>query len=236
MRKISVRIAGALRVPPLPVLPGTPDSEAPRKLRNFVEEALEDPRGARPAQRNVLGGPGIAVDGRLVSADLADDPGLEFDAEGVDGKVRIKPNAAKAVLREADGVGLGLAENPGLEFDGNNGVRVKADAGGAIQRSADGVGLADGTADKQMLAWDHDPGEWDKILPDGVWNDVDLATGKLKHNAHENPDYGFGHEAFAQCIVRYAFDAQRHCIGWWDWEDSWIWNPAPGYTGGDPQL
>jgi len=201
MRKISVRIAGALRVPPLPVLPGTPDSEAPRKLRNFVEEALEDPRGARPAQRNVLGGPGIAVDGRLVSADLADDPGLEFDAEGVDGK-----------------------------------VRVKADEGGAVQRSADGVGLADGTADKQMLAWDHDPGEWDKILPDGVWNDVDLATGKLKHNAHENPDYGFGHEAFAQCIVRYAFDAQRHCIGWWDWEDSWIWNPAPGYTGGDPQL
>ena len=181
MSKIVTRIAGAPRVPPLPVLPWVPDSEAPRRLRAFVEETVEDPTVARPATRNVLGGPGIAVDGRLVSADLATDPGLEFDAAGNDGKVRVKPNAAKGVLREAAGVGVGLAANPGLEFDGNNGLRVKADAGGAIQRSASGVGLVDGTADKQMLAWDDDPGEWDKILPDGVWLDVDLTTGQLIH-------------------------------------------------------
>lgn len=176
MRKITVRIAGAPRVAPLPIMPWVPESEAPRRLRNFVEEMMEEPKAAR---QNVLGGPGIAVDGRLVSADLATDPGLEMDAEGVDGKVRVKPNPAKAILREEAGVGVGLAATPGLEMDGNNGVRVKADAGGAIQRSADGVGLVDGTADKQMLAWDHDPGKWDKILPDGVWIDVDLATGKL---------------------------------------------------------
>ncbi|HUX03082.1 MAG TPA: hypothetical protein VMY35_19145 [Phycisphaerae bacterium] len=76
---------------------------------------------------------------------------------------------------------FGLADDPGLEFDGVNSLRVKADASKAIQRSAGGVGLVDGTADKQMLAWDHDPGEWDKILPDGTWIDVDLTTGKLKH-------------------------------------------------------
>jgi len=49
MRKIGVRIAGAPRVPPLPVMPWTPDSEAPRRLRNFVEEMLEEPDAARPA-------------------------------------------------------------------------------------------------------------------------------------------------------------------------------------------
>jgi len=197
MRKIAVRIAGAPRVPPLPVMPWTPDSEAPRRLRNFVEEMLEDTPPARRT-RNALGGPGIVVDGRLVSVDRATDSGLEMDAEGVDGKVRVKPNAAKAILREAAGVGVGLAADPGLEFDGNNGVRVKANADKAIVREAagvgvkadaarriratsDGVGLADGTADKQMLAWDHDPGEWDLILPDGVNLDVNLTTGKLSH-------------------------------------------------------
>jgi len=42
-------------------------------------------------------------------------------------------------------------------------------------------GLPPGIADKQILAWDHDPGEWDLILPDETWIDVDLATGELKH-------------------------------------------------------
>lgn len=44
MRKITVRIAGAPRVAPLPIMPWAPESEAPRRLRNFVEEMLEEPR------------------------------------------------------------------------------------------------------------------------------------------------------------------------------------------------
>ena len=105
MRKIVIRIAGAPRVPPLPVPPWTPDSEAPRRLRNFVEEVLEEPRAASRT-RNVLGGPGIVVDGRLVSADLATDPGLEFDAAGVDGKVRVKVDPGGGLQRVAAGLGI----------------------------------------------------------------------------------------------------------------------------------
>jgi hypothetical protein len=60
-------------------------------------------------------------------------------------------------------------------------IRIEYDATGALRYVFDyEPGLPAGTADKQMLAWDHDPGEWDLILPDGVWLDVDLATGMLK--------------------------------------------------------
>ena len=55
MRPWAVRIAGAPRVSPLPVPPWTPDSEAPRRLRNFVEEMLEEPgRRRAPAVQNGL--------------------------------------------------------------------------------------------------------------------------------------------------------------------------------------
>ena len=176
MRKIAVRIAGAPRVPPLPVMPWTPDSEAPRRLRNFVEEMLEDTPPARRT-RNALGGPGIVVDGRLVSVDPATDPGLEFDAAGVDGKVRVKANAAKAILREAAGVGVGLAANPGLEFDGNNGVRVKVDPGGGLQRVAAGLGIVPGIIVMWSGAIANIPAGW--TLCDGGNDSKGVATPDL---------------------------------------------------------
>ena len=115
----------------------------------------------------VSGGPGIALDQAdyRASVDLAVDSGLEFDAAGNDGKLRVLPNAAKAILREAAGVGVGLAANPGLEFDGNNGVAVKPDAGRGIQVSAGGVGLvspAAPTTTDYVLVWDH-------TIPGPVW-------------------------------------------------------------------
>jgi len=60
-------------------------------------------------------------------------------------------------------------------------IRIEHDATGTL-RYVFNRPLRSGTADKQMLAWDQTTDEaWDLILPDGVWIDVDLATGKLKH-------------------------------------------------------
>ena len=73
--------------------------------------------GARPTYKDsaqdgggggggVFPGPGIDVDGSRVSVDLADDPGLEFDAAGDAGKLRVLPDGTRGLSRDANGVGL----------------------------------------------------------------------------------------------------------------------------------
>ena len=82
--------------------------------------------GARPAYKDsaqdgggggggVSPGPGIDVDGSKVGVDLAADPGLEFDAAGDAGQLRVLPDATRGLSLDANGVGL----NPtgGAKYD-----------------------------------------------------------------------------------------------------------------------
>ena len=60
-------------------------------------------------------------------------------------------------------------------------IRIEHDATGTLRYIFDVTSaIPPGTADKQMLAWDNTTDKaWELILPDGIWLDVDLATGKL---------------------------------------------------------
>ena len=94
--------------------------------------------GARPAHKDsaqdgggggggVFPGPGIDVDGSRVSVDLADDPGLEFDAAGDAGKLRVLPDGTRGLSRDANGVGLDPVG--GAKYD-----VWYVDAGGGVTR------------------------------------------------------------------------------------------------------
>ena len=102
---------------------------------------------------SITGGAGIAVSNtNQVDVDLATISGLEFDAAGNDGKLRI--DAHNGVEITADGLsadlGNGLAfdgsnqitvdlpsSNPGLEIDANNKLDVKVHDG--LEKTADGI-------------------------------------------------------------------------------------------------
>lgn len=97
-------------------------------------------------EADVLAGPGITVEdeeeGAKISADLAaEKPGLEFDAPGDDGALRVLPDPDRGIQVEAAGVGIALAaEKPGLHFlDG--GLAVLPDGAGGIVVTAAGVGI-----------------------------------------------------------------------------------------------
>jgi hypothetical protein len=66
-------------------------------------------------QEDVGAGAGIDVTENKVSVDLATDPGLEFDAAGDEGQLRVKPDGARGLSRNADGVGLNPAG--GAKYD-----------------------------------------------------------------------------------------------------------------------
>lgn len=83
--------------------------------------------------------------------------------------------------------------------------------------------IPSGTADKQMLAWDQTTHKaWELILPDGVWLDVDLATGRLIH-------IGPGAECYTGgCfIVCQSVDARGHIRWWYDNEANYFGPCAP---------
>jgi len=95
----------------------------------------------------LFGGPGITVTAvedsnqHKASVELsATSPGLEFDAAGDAGKLRVKPDTTKGIDVGAAGVRIDLATDPGLQFTGGD-LAVKPNAAKAIVVEAAGVGV-----------------------------------------------------------------------------------------------
>ena len=90
-------IAGARRVAPLPVPPFIPESAAPRRLRNFVEELMEDPvRGGRHqclaiyADETYLQAVHRAIEHILIEDQVAPDRGNDIVRSGA-GHITVTP-------------------------------------------------------------------------------------------------------------------------------------------------
>ena len=89
---------------------------------------------------NILGnviavrdGKGLDASGGDLDVELDTDPGLEFDEDTADGKLRAKCNTAAAVDKDSSGIKVLLSDSVetgsgggggGLSFDGTDGVRV----------------------------------------------------------------------------------------------------------------
>ena len=71
---------------------------------------------------SVAAGRGLEIEDNSVHVELATDPGLEFDGSGEDGRLRAKPNTAKALQRTADGLEVVVTANEGLEFESGGGL------------------------------------------------------------------------------------------------------------------
>jgi len=102
--------------------------------------------GRFAAAYEVFGGPGIKVEDVVdnnqnkVLVELATSPGLEFDAAGDAGKLRVKPDTSKGIDVGASGVRVDLATVPGLLFSSGD-LAVKPNAAKAIIVETAGVGV-----------------------------------------------------------------------------------------------
>jgi len=161
--------------------------------------AFPGPEGALlSTSTKIDGGPGIIVepnadpakDEPKVSVELADsDPGLEFDAQGDDGKLKVLPDETAGVTVTDDGVTVKLEEdgngqkNGGLEFaqDGDikvlpneaEGITVKLQGVSAKLEPDHGLGFAN---DGDMLVMVKQAGGVD-VDQDGLFAVVDPTRG-----------------------------------------------------------
>jgi urease beta subunit len=77
---------------------------------------------------NVGAGNGIAVASDSVAVDLASNPGLQF----TDGKLDAKPNTAKALGKDADGLYVKIDTSKSLAMNSSSGIQVIADSAKAL--------------------------------------------------------------------------------------------------------
>jgi len=84
----------------------------------------------------VAAGRGLEVEDNSVHVDLAEDPGLEFDSSGEDGRLRVKPDTDSGL--EVDGSGVKVKIDVGLEFS-SGALRAKVNTTCGLQVNSNGI-------------------------------------------------------------------------------------------------
>jgi hypothetical protein len=88
----------------------------------------------------IVAGAGLLRTGNQLDVELATDPALEFDAGGVGGKLRFKPDTARGLNRDASGAFIALATDPGLQFTGGS-LDAKLLSTGGLQKDSSGLSI-----------------------------------------------------------------------------------------------
>lgn len=156
------RVVIALRADAMP-MPGPGNTSYRRLAANPIDArrimALSSPM--------LVAGAGLLNTAYTWSIDLATNPGLEMDAGGDAGKLRVKvKNASGTTLpltRDADGLYSIVYANGGLTYDGVNGLTIVLDtcattATAAASLSVTGlrINVERGTALGNIPMWDND--------------------------------------------------------------------------------
>ena len=130
---------GYVIAPPIEVIPG---SDPPANYDGWVYPHGEADGATLSALQHADGGPGIVVDeasdpfSPKVSVDLAAVPGLEFDAVGDAGKLRVLPDGTHGIALDAAGVQVKI--DLGLQFSSGS-VKAKPDTARGLDVDASGL-------------------------------------------------------------------------------------------------